>query len=140
MFCIHCGAKLPEQAKFCAQCGKKIELPETVQPPEAETDNSETIWETCEIVYVLCQEKVGLFPKEKGRFAAVVVREDGPVTMAQSSLFNMGALNLYGPDKKNKQHTDTLEALQAVLESAGWQRETDRGQFWYSTKFRRKIL
>ncbi len=25
VFCIHCGAKLPERARFCSQCGEKVE-------------------------------------------------------------------------------------------------------------------
>ena len=140
MFCIHCGAKLPEQAKYCAQCGQKVELPETASSPQTADDDSEVVWENCEIVYVPYQEKVGLFPKEKGCFEAVVAGEHGTVSIAKSPLFNMGALNLYGPDRKNKQHAATLNALQAELETAGWKREADRGQFWYSLKFRRKNL
>ena len=27
MFCPHCGAKLVENAKFCQDCGKKVEMP-----------------------------------------------------------------------------------------------------------------
>lgn len=39
MFCTNCGAKLSEQAKFCSECGQKVERsptesPETLPPPE----------------------------------------------------------------------------------------------------------
>ena len=37
LFCIECGAKLPEQAKFCPQCGAAIGTVETENSTAAET-------------------------------------------------------------------------------------------------------
>ncbi len=40
MFCMQCGTKLPEDAKFCFSCGTKVELPLT----EAQTSPQDDLW------------------------------------------------------------------------------------------------
>lgn len=35
MFCMECGTKLPEHAKFCFHCGAKVETPDEAPTPEA---------------------------------------------------------------------------------------------------------
>ena len=34
-FCIHCGAKLPGNTKFCPYCGKPISAPAPAPEPQA---------------------------------------------------------------------------------------------------------
>ena len=38
MFCISCGAKLPDDARFCAVCGAKVYTPEPEERPEEGDD------------------------------------------------------------------------------------------------------
>ena len=35
MFCMECGTKLPDHAKFCFHCGAKVETPDDAPTPEA---------------------------------------------------------------------------------------------------------
>jgi hypothetical protein len=55
MFCSNCGTQLLDQAKFCTQCGAKVQAleaevaaPETTEakPVALEADTSETVKET----------------------------------------------------------------------------------------------
>ena len=39
MFCMECGTKLPDHAKFCFHCGAKVETPD--EPPTPEANNVE---------------------------------------------------------------------------------------------------
>ena len=34
MFCTKCGAKIPEMAKFCSQCGIAVEIPQQYAQPQ----------------------------------------------------------------------------------------------------------
>ncbi len=31
MFCVYCGTKLPDEARFCFMCGKKVELADNAE-------------------------------------------------------------------------------------------------------------
>lgn len=141
MFCIHCGKELPKNAKFCSQCGKQIEE----QGAAADTAPQETAIhpdgrsETCEIVYISVQEKIGLFPKEKGRFEAIAVNEEKKRVIAASDVFDLGGLNLYGPQEKNARHKAQVEALANTLKADGWLRLKKPGAIWYNLKFERPV-
>lgn len=138
MFCIHCGTELPKHAKFCYQCGKQVEvmnnqeklLPEVIIPPSGQVD-------MCEIVYVPVQEKIGLFPKEKGRFEAIAVSETEKKMIAASPVFELGGLSLYGPQEKNALHKQPLEALANTLKAEGWVQQKKPGAIWYNLRFER---
>ena len=44
-FCIHCGAQLPDEAKFCFQCGKPVTVVQAGEPMENEININESIIE-----------------------------------------------------------------------------------------------
>lgn len=140
MFCIHCGQELPRHAKFCSQCGKQVESQDN---SAATTTTQEPIHkpagrlERCEIFYIPVQEKIGLFPKEKGRFEAVAGNEAEKRVIASSVVFNLGGLNLYGPEEKNARHKEQLEALVKMLKADGWIQQKKPGAIWYNLKFER---
>lgn len=43
MFCINCGAKVPDHAKFCIHCGAKIQETITEDQKEAENTTAEAV-------------------------------------------------------------------------------------------------
>lgn len=136
MFCIHCGVKLPAHAKFCFQCGEKVE--HTVispQPGEQEAAMDTGEEKACEIIYVPLQEKIGLFPKEKGRYDAVLTETEGKKAIASSPVFDLGGLNIYGPAEKNPRHKAPFEQLVSELQQAGWVQQKKPGLFWYNITF-----
>ena len=58
MHCIHCGALLPEGAKFCTSCGEPVQAPpaEPVQEPAAEQAASEPVEEPAQATPVNASE------------------------------------------------------------------------------------
>lgn len=136
MFCIHCGTELPKHAKFCYQCGKQVITIQEKLPPEAIIQPAGQT-DLCEIVYVPVQEKIGLFPKEKGRFEAIAVNETERKVIAASPVFELGGLSLYGPQEKNALHKQPLEALIDTLKAEGWIRQKKPGAIWYNLRFER---
>jgi len=137
MFCIQCGTNLPKHANFCFQCGKQADCKGLSE------EHSELIPRVlgqaimCEIVYVPVQEKIGLFPKEKGRFEAIAVSETEKRIIAASPIFDLGGMSLYGPQEKNALHKQPLEALANTLKAEGWIRQKKPGAIWYNLRFER---
>ena len=42
MHCVHCGAEIPDYAKFCTSCGKPQVAPTETEQPEAAEPTEET--------------------------------------------------------------------------------------------------
>lgn len=138
MYCIYCGTELPNHAKFCSQCGKQVDCKPGAGVPAQEAEAPEAgMPEFCEMVYVPVQEKIGLFPKEKGRFEVISGEGEERQVLAASPVFDLDSLNLYGPQEKNARHREPMEALAASMKEKGWVQQKKPGFAWYNLKFRR---
>ncbi len=40
MFCVYCGTKLPDEARFCFMCGKKVEPADNAENIVADNSGS----------------------------------------------------------------------------------------------------
>ena len=130
MFCIECGTKLPDEAKFCFKCGK---------PQECGILEVKTEQETCEIVYEIAGEKWGIYPRTLLRFKALATGAEGEYCVGMSADFEANPFDYPGhPDKKNKKHIKALELLTEKLKQDGWQAEANKGTKWFGLKFRRE--
>ena len=62
MYCIHCGASMPDEAKYCSTCGKSQSTKpgqEGAQVVQANlSNNGQPQYEYCEIVF---ESKMGLY-------------------------------------------------------------------------------
>lgn len=47
MFCRHCGKGIPEDSRFCPNCGTKINSVETVKPPKTREKQVQKAKECC---------------------------------------------------------------------------------------------
>lgn len=142
MFCIYCGTELPGHAKFCSHCGKPVEAADKQAQTEGSDNTGSSVTSTnpserCEIVYVSVQEKIGLFPKEKGRYEAIRTGAAGPEILAASPVFELGGLNIYGPQEKVSRHKEPLEELAGHLKAEGWVQSKKAGPIWYNLHFER---
>jgi hypothetical protein len=124
MFCINCGANLPDEANFCLKCGKQ-------QKQGVQTD--ETKWETCEINYKVAHD--GL-TGTRGCFRAEAIGFDGVYEAGRSQEFGCG-YNMWLPDSKNEAH---YNALIENLVKDRWEPTGERGEHWWNNRFRRKIV
>jgi hypothetical protein len=94
MYCIECGAVIPENSKFCSHCGKK----QTEGEPSVKEQIAEKIIETEIVRQVVEEHKRGLdyefLRKAMGWYLAWVVIHLGMLLIASDGIFNgrhMGA-------------------------------------------------
>jgi len=82
MYCMGCGAQLPDEAKFCMECGKSLR-------PETPSDSLK--WETCEIEWL---EKSSLMRtllvRAMGYFWAKAIGPNGVFDAGQTDTFTFG--------------------------------------------------
>lgn len=94
MYCIECGAQIPENSKFCSHCGKK----QTEGEPSVKEKIAEKIIETEIVRQVVEEQKKSLdyevLRKAMGYYLAWVVLHLGILLIASEGVFdesNMGA-------------------------------------------------
>jgi hypothetical protein len=98
MYCIECGAQIPENSKFCSHCGQK----QTEGEPSAKEKIAEKIIET-EIVRQVVEEHkktidYEFLRKAMGWYLAWVVIHLGILLIASDGIFdggNMGSRNFW---------------------------------------------
>lgn len=95
-------------------------------------------WETCEIIYVIVEEKWGIFPKETAQFQTLIQGENQGLAVMKSVKFDLEKLNTAGPNKKNKKHKAAFDAFTAKLAEQGWQ-QCGQGDLWFNWKLQRPI-
>lgn len=120
MNCTQCGTLLPEQAKFCLQCGAAV-----VQAAAADAVAA------CHVVFRQIDEKWSLFGKEIWHFEAVT--EDGSV-VAVSDKITITGFELSGPNEKSRKYKQALDGLVKKLLDKGWQ-QSGVGQQWFELQF-----
>jgi len=139
MYCKRCGTQLPDEAKFCWNCGCATgEIP----APRDE------LWETCEIVY---KRKEGTtMGQMTSIYAEVLLGRPGWHRFQAKA---MGPAGIYiageSPEFQHRSlptgvHHDARadEALGDLVRRLlrdGWEATGDRGAEWYSHRFRRRI-
>lgn len=135
MFCMNCGKELPDGANFCLRCGK---------PQKAGVQaliEEEPQWETCEISYYQTHE--GWTPNAcRFRFYASAIGSKGKYTAKETSELKGDPSdgNWRFVSTENQIHIDAAHNnLVAHLVRDGWEPLT-RGQYWYSERFRRRVL
>ncbi len=123
MFCINCGANLPDGASFCPKCGK---------PQTQDIQAEEPKWETCEINY-----KVTLngLTGTRGYFCADAIGPSGMYVAERGEEFGCG-YNTWLPDSN---HASRHKALVAVLIGDDWEPTGERGEHWWQNRFRRRV-
>ena len=126
MYCSNCGTELSDDANFCLKCGKP-------QKPDIQAD--EIKWETCEIVFEIVSS--GWLGKTRMRFWADAIGQEGSYNAGDSIPFEQHV----PPPESNDQlaviaHRDFVGQLVAD----GWEATGDRGNTWWSHKFRRKVV
>ncbi|MCD8426004.1 zinc ribbon domain-containing protein [Tenacibaculum dicentrarchi] len=99
MYCIECGAQIPENSKFCSHCGQK----QTEGEPSAKEKIAEKIIETEIVRQVVDEHKKNLdyefLRKAMGWYLAWVVIHLGILLIASDGIFdgdNMGS-SLFWP-------------------------------------------
>jgi len=143
MYCVHCRKSIPEDAAFCAYCGKSVSVGQS-QPTA-----SEPFWEQCEITEGLDGSHVYYWADsigEKGRFnAGESPRWSGSPgvagLMAESLVSGMtfGLIDPIGSRHKATERAagDALKELVRKLVEDGWQPLPERGERPYQLQFRR---
>lgn len=125
MNCSHCGTVLPEQAKFCFQCGAA----QPVGQPASAAAKQE-----CHIVFRQIEEKWSLFGKEICRFEAV---DESGTAIAVSEQFIMSGFEFYGPNERNRKQKAAFDGLVKKLLAAGWQQTGMAGTEWFAIRLQR---
>ena len=129
MFCINCGANLPDESNFCLKCGKSQKQGDQ----DAKPVQARETWETCEIVADNEGDNTILAPV-LGRFWAKAIAPEGSYFVACSDSFKMPQ----DTPRQAPSHIQALDQLTSTLTQAGWLSLT-RGEHWYSQQFRRLI-
>jgi hypothetical protein len=129
IFCAKCGKEHPDDANFCMKCGKPLgEAVQTAAQPEPQ-------WEYCEIVY---QDR-----HEQRLFGEDYFFQFWAKGVGSNGTFNAGEVeetkSYYGPGQSVQRDRDLVDRLIKLLTSKGWEVLPNRGDAWFSYKFRRRI-
>ena len=126
MYCTNCGSAIQEGAKFCAQCGTKIEAIEINSSIESNVTNK------CTIVCTEMEYKWALFGKFNYRFQACL--ENGEVIM-ESDKMALSGFEYNGPKEGARRYQKIFDKFVEKLEADGWQKSKDKPDPWYGLTF-----
>ena len=110
MFCVYCGTKLPDEARFCFMCGKKAEPADNADNIVAA--NSGSIDE--EGFGIEIQEAPTTSSSEKKPDTPELAIEDGPIEDAHDAF---ATANESGPDETSAEDQSSEQAY-GISESA----------------------
>ena len=110
MFCVYCGTKLPDEARFCFMCGKKAEPADNAE--NIVTANSGSIDE--EGFGIEIQEAPTTSSSEKNLDTPEFAIEDGPIEDAHDAF---ATANESGPDETSAEDQSSEQA-HGISESA----------------------
>ena len=103
MFCVYCGTKLPDEARFCFMCGKKVELADNAENIVAA--NSGSIDE--EGLGIEIQEAPTTSSSEKNLDTLELAIEDGPIEDAHDAF---ATANESDPDETSAEDQSSEQA------------------------------
>ena len=103
MFCVYCGTKLPDEARFCFMCGKKVELADNAENIVAA--NSGSIDE--EGLGIEIQEAPTTSSSEKNLDTPELAIEDGPIEDAHDAF---ATANESDPDETSAEDQSSEQA------------------------------
>lgn len=126
MHCMKCGAQLPPDAKFCYKCGTPV--------GNIGDNPTKEQWEYCEI-----QQKRNYhwFFSNKSQvqlYAEAVSPKNGRYTAVESS-----RTKYIDSSIDIKKIEPLLDEITLKLVQSGWEPLSERGEAWYSLRFRRSI-
>ena len=110
MFCVYCGTKLPDEARFCFMCGKKVEPADNAENFVAA--NSGSIDE--EGFGIEIQEAPTTSSSEKNPDTPELAIEDGPIEDAHDAF---ATANESGPNETSAEDQSSEQA-RGMSESA----------------------
>ena len=110
MFCVYCGTKLPDEARFCFMCGKKVEPADNAENIVAATSGS--IDEKGFGIEI--QEAPTTSSSEKNPDIPELAIEDGPIEDAHDAF---ATANESGPDETSAEDQSSEQAY-GISESA----------------------
>lgn len=110
MFCVYCGTKLPDEARFCFMCGKKVEPADNAE--NIVTASSRSIDE--EGFGIEIQEPPTTNSSEKNPDTPELAIEDGPIEDAHDAF---ATANESGPDETSAEDQSSEQA-RGISESA----------------------
>lgn len=110
MFCVYCGTKLPDEARFCFMCGKKVELADNAENIVAA--NSGSIDE--EGFGIEIQEAPTTNSSEKNPDTPELAIKNGPIEDAHDAF---ATANESGPDETPAEDQSS-EQTHSISESA----------------------
>lgn len=120
MFCCYCGTSLPENAHFCAKCGK---------PQTNEVVESGSAPETCQIMLVEANQG--------GVFRAEAIGPQGPFNAGNTERFK-----LRSDEDLTRQHAGAVSAINGLitkLVADGWESTGGIGEDWWNHRFQRRF-
>lgn len=124
MFCVNCGTQIPDAARFCGRCG----APQPRPDPRAPT------WEICEIAWRRRTHRV-IFDDDC-EFWAAANGADGPYSAGVSPRWG---LFVPPPSPADPATAAAHRALVEELIQEGWQPTGERGDSWWTLRFRRPV-
>ena len=93
--------------------------------------------EMCQVVYVIVEEKWGIFPREIAQFRALAKDGEEDKIVAKSEKFELEKFNTMGPNENNKKHKAAFDGLVSKLLAQGWE-YAGQGDCWFHNSYRRK--
>jgi hypothetical protein len=159
--CNKCGAPLevPAGTNFltCSYCKSRLAIhtsgsafyTEVLEQIDQKTtqilDKVDTLvsqgtvrWETCEIVW---HRKAITWAKMGSWFEAAAIGQHGPYVAAKSEYMPdvLQRVGQYFVPKQIDSIMTEFNAFVTTLSKDGWEALSERGQFWYSVRFRRRV-
>lgn len=130
MICFNCKTELPDEAKFCWNCGNPQKPILQVEEPD---------WEVCEIT--CARIEVGRGSKDEWEFRAQVGGSESSVLACDPyvTTVNPHADFEYLSRENNNYIRNVFTSMVRELESSGWEPLDLHGKHWYSYRFRKRV-
>lgn len=137
MCCQHCGSHLNDQAKFCSECGGRVDSGPSASGRQAETLEIEVLVGDMAYGKSIVTSLLGNPSIYKCKFVARAFSSSGNYVYASAEFSKMGTRSielLEGQDRRNAQKA--LDSIDGLVRGDGWQ-PVERGGSWYSYRYQR---
>lgn len=136
MFCVYCGNKLADDARFCSSCGKPVKKEEATEVIEMEqVEAVKPVVKECHVELFECESKWSLFGNTWNTFR--VVNSEGEVVM-ESEKFKVSGFSYDGPEESSKKYREILDKLVLQMAVEGWKKQPQPlSKKWYELTFKK---